>query len=163
AARAVRRHAAAGLAGPHARPALRRAADGRAVRRAGRDDPRRPARRAGAHLDGAGPQRPVRHPQRAGGGSARRPGGAARQPAGPVTVGRGLAGEGRTGWFWGGVATTARRALVGFAVATLIGLLVGFAVARFAVLRAAVGSMVTGLQTMPSIAWFPLAIVLFGL
>ena len=29
------------------------------------------------------------------------------------------------------------------------------------VLRAGVGSMITGLQTMPSIAWFPLAIVLF--
>ena len=31
------------------------------------------------------------------------------------------------------------------------------------VLRAAFGSMITGLQTMPSIAWFPLAIVLFQL
>jgi NitT/TauT family transport system permease protein len=31
------------------------------------------------------------------------------------------------------------------------------------VLRAAIGSMITGLQTMPTIAWFPLAILLFGL
>ena len=30
-------------------------------------------------------------------------------------------------------------------------------------LRAAVGSLLTGLQTMPSIAWFPFAIILFGL
>ena len=30
-------------------------------------------------------------------------------------------------------------------------------------LRAAVGSLITGLQTMPSIAWFPLAILLFQL
>ena len=30
-------------------------------------------------------------------------------------------------------------------------------------LRAAVGSLITGLQTMPSIAWFPLAILLFKL
>ena len=29
--------------------------------------------------------------------------------------------------------------------------------------RTAIGSMITGLQTMPSIAWFPLAILLFGL
>ena len=29
------------------------------------------------------------------------------------------------------------------------------------VLRAAIGSLITGLQTMPSIAWFPLAILLF--
>ncbi len=27
----------------------------------------------------------------------------------------------------------------------------------------AIGSLITGLQTMPSIAWFPLAILLFGL
>ena len=35
--------------------------------------------------------------------------------------------------------------------------------ARVEVLRAAIGSMITGLQTMPSIAWFPLAILLFQL
>ena len=32
---------------------------------------------------------------------------------------------------------------------------------RSAVLRTAIGSLITGLQTMPSIAWFPLAILLF--
>lgn len=66
-----------------------------------------------------------------------------------------------TGEFWSAVATTMQRALFGFAVAVSVGLALGFAVARFAVLRAAVGSLITGLQTMPSIAWFPLAIVLF--
>jgi NitT/TauT family transport system permease protein len=40
---------------------------------------------------------------------------------------------------------------------------VGAVVARNRVLRAAVGSLITGLQSMPSIAWFPLAILLFGL
>ena len=30
-------------------------------------------------------------------------------------------------------------------------------------LRPGVGSLITGLQTMPSIAWFPLAILFFGL
>ena len=39
----------------------------------------------------------------------------------------------------------------------------GLAVARKRVLRAAFGSMISGLQTMPTIAWFPLAILLFGL
>ncbi len=68
-----------------------------------------------------------------------------------------------TGDFWEAVATTLQRALVGFAVAVLIGSVVGVAVARIRVLRAAIGSMITGLQTMPSIAWFPLAILLFGL
>jgi NitT/TauT family transport system permease protein len=36
-------------------------------------------------------------------------------------------------------------------------------VVRSQVLRRAVGSLITGLQTMPSIAWFPLAIALFKL
>ena len=33
---------------------------------------------------------------------------------------------------------------------------------RIKPLRAAIGSLITGLQTMPSIAWFPFAIILFG-
>jgi NitT/TauT family transport system permease protein len=36
-------------------------------------------------------------------------------------------------------------------------------VSRSAILRSAIGSLITGLQTMPSIAWFPLSIVLFKL
>ncbi|MEU1840098.1 ABC transporter permease [Micromonospora chersina] len=64
---------------------------------------------------------------------------------------------------WEGLATTARRAAVGFAAAVAVGLLLGLAVARVKVLRAAIGSMITALQTMPSIAWFPLAILLFQL
>lgn len=59
--------------------------------------------------------------------------------------------------------TTLGRAAFGFALALALGLLVGLAVARKRVLRAAFGSMISGLQTMPTIAWFPLAILLFGL
>ncbi len=45
----------------------------------------------------------------------------------------------------------------------MIGSVIGLLVARIPPLRAAVGSIITGLQTMPSIAWFPFAIILFGL
>jgi NitT/TauT family transport system permease protein len=62
---------------------------------------------------------------------------------------------------WRAVSTTMRRAAAGFAVAVAIGAAIGLAVARARVLRTAVGSMITGLQTMPSIAWFPLALILF--
>jgi len=58
---------------------------------------------------------------------------------------------------------TVRRAAVGFALATVIGVAVGSVVSRMKPVRAAVGSLITGLQTMPSIAWFPLAILLFQL
>lgn len=62
-----------------------------------------------------------------------------------------------------GLATTMQRAAIGFTLALVIGVLVGVAVSQSRVLRAGVGSMITGLQTMPSIVWFPLAIVLFQL
>jgi NitT/TauT family transport system permease protein len=65
--------------------------------------------------------------------------------------------------FWSSMATTLTRAVIGFTLALTIGTIIGVAVARVRPLRLAVGSLITGLQTMPSIAWFPLAILLFGL
>jgi NitT/TauT family transport system permease protein len=58
---------------------------------------------------------------------------------------------------------TLQRAAVGFGLALVIGVVVGSLVARIRPLRAGVGSLITGVQTMPSIAWFPLAIMLFQL
>ena len=72
--------------------------------------------------------------------------------------------------FWKGLSqgplveatvNTLKRAVVGFALATAIGILIGALVSQVRVLRVAVGSLITGLQTMPSIAWFPLALLLF--
>lgn len=60
-------------------------------------------------------------------------------------------------------ATTLQRAAIGYGLAVAIGLLVGLVVSRSRVVRTAVGSLITGLQTMPTIAWFPLTILLFGL
>ena len=82
---------------------------------------------------------------------------------GPVAVGAELGDFVGTATFWEGVATTLRRGLTGFALAAASGFVIGITVARNRVLRAAIGSMITGLQTMPSIAWFPLAILLFQL
>jgi NitT/TauT family transport system permease protein len=64
---------------------------------------------------------------------------------------------------WQALGITLRRAVLGYALALVIGSVVGVLVARIPPLRAAVGSIITGLQTMPSIAWFPFAIILFGL
>ena len=62
---------------------------------------------------------------------------------------------------WQAVGVTMTRGVVGFAIAAVLGLVLGVLVSRSRVLRAAIGSLITGLQTMPSIAWFPLAILLF--
>ena len=64
---------------------------------------------------------------------------------------------------WDAAIVTLKRGLLGFAVAVVIGGIVGISVARVRVLRDAIGSMVTGLQTMPSVAWLPLAVILFKL
>jgi NitT/TauT family transport system permease protein len=58
---------------------------------------------------------------------------------------------------------TLQRAATGFGLALLIGSVLGLAIVRSRLLRTAVASLITGLQTMPSIAWFPLAILIFGL
>jgi NitT/TauT family transport system permease protein len=81
---------------------------------------------------------------------------------GPAAVFGELGQMVQTERFWQAVATTLRRALTGFAFALVLGTAMGLLVARVRPLRLAIGSLITGLQTMPSIAWFPLAILLFG-
>jgi NitT/TauT family transport system permease protein len=82
---------------------------------------------------------------------------------GPATVLSNLWDQANHSLLWQAIGTTMRRAVIGFAMALVIGSAVGALVSRIKVLRAAVGSMITGLQTMPSIAWFPFAIIFFGL
>ena len=68
-----------------------------------------------------------------------------------------------TGLLWHAIGDTLERAVVGYAVALVIGSVVGLLVARVPPVRAAIGSLITGLQTLPSAAWIPFAIILFGL
>jgi NitT/TauT family transport system permease protein len=82
---------------------------------------------------------------------------------GPAATLANLGDQLRTALLWHAIATTAQRAVIGFGLAVIIGAVVGALVSRIAPLRAAVGSLITGLQTMPSIAWFPFAIILFGI
>jgi NitT/TauT family transport system permease protein len=82
---------------------------------------------------------------------------------GPAPVFQRLAGDLSRFDFYFGVGVTLRRALIGYAIAVALGSIVGILVARIAILRKAIGSAILGLQSMPSIAWFPLAILLFQL
>ncbi|MGF7239239.1 MAG: ABC transporter permease, partial [Frankia sp.] len=66
-----------------------------------------------------------------------------------------------TSEFWSSVGRTMKRAVIGYAVALAVGLVIGIAVARVRIVRTAIGSFIAALQTMPSIVWFPLAILLF--
>jgi NitT/TauT family transport system permease protein len=82
---------------------------------------------------------------------------------GPAATLSNLWDQAKGGQLWQAIDTTLERAVIGFGLAVLIGLVIGALVSRIPPLRAAVGSMITGLQTMPSIAWFPFAIILFGI
>jgi NitT/TauT family transport system permease protein len=82
---------------------------------------------------------------------------------GPGTVLPDLWGQLHHALLWQAIGITLRRAVLGYGLALVIGSVIGILVARIPLLRAAVGSIITGLQTMPSIVWFPVGIVLFGL
>jgi NitT/TauT family transport system permease protein len=81
---------------------------------------------------------------------------------GPGTTFSSLWSQMEHGLLWQAIATTMRRAVIGFGLALVIGAVAGALVSRIPPLRAATGSLITALQTMPSIAWFPFAIILFG-
>jgi NitT/TauT family transport system permease protein len=81
---------------------------------------------------------------------------------GPATVFANLWDQMQHAVLWQAISVTMHRAVIGFALSVLIGAVVGALVSRIKPLRAAVGSLITAMQTMPSIAWFPFAIILFG-
>jgi NitT/TauT family transport system permease protein len=81
---------------------------------------------------------------------------------GPATTLTDLWHQLHTAQLWSAFGTTLRRAVLGFAIALVLGTVVGALVSRIKPLRAAVGSLITALQTLPSIVWVPFAIILFG-
>lgn len=64
-----------------------------------------------------------------------------------------------------GVATlrSLRRLAAGYAISVSIGVPLGIAIARVALLRRTIKPVVMGLQALPSICWMPLALLWFGL
>jgi NitT/TauT family transport system permease protein len=81
---------------------------------------------------------------------------------GPAQVFPNLWSQLNHGQLWQAMGTTMRRAVIGFALALIVGTVVGLLVSRVRAVRAAVGSLITGLQTIPSVVWIPFAIILFG-
>ncbi|MFE0704877.1 ABC transporter permease [Streptomyces sp. NPDC058872] len=61
------------------------------------------------------------------------------------------------------VWTSVSRGLLGFLIALAIGTPLGLLVARVKVVRAAIGPVLAGLQSLPSVAWVPPAVLWLGL
>ncbi|MFI6645006.1 ABC transporter permease [Streptomyces sp. NPDC050504] len=61
------------------------------------------------------------------------------------------------------VWTSVSRGLLGFLLALAIGTPLGLLVARVPFVRAAIGPILSGLQSLPSVAWVPPAVIWLGL
>jgi NitT/TauT family transport system permease protein len=81
----------------------------------------------------------------------------------PAEVAEAAGSEWRSGRLQEAVLTSLERGLLGFAAALAIATPLGVLLARVPLLRRAFGPIVTGLQSLPSIAWVPLGILWFGL
>ncbi|AKG75123.1 ABC transporter permease [Salinicoccus halodurans] len=82
---------------------------------------------------------------------------------GGVTVFKTLIGGIFSGQILAATGVTLSRLLIGFFIAVVLGLTFGFLIARYKWVDDTLGFFVTALQSIPSIVWFPLAIVWFGL
>ncbi|MCK8434980.1 ABC transporter permease [Streptomyces sp. D2-8] len=73
----------------------------------------------------------------------------------------------RTAWLQGELLgyiwTSVSRGLLGFCLALVIGTPLGLIVARVKFIRAAIGPILSGLQSLPSVAWVPPAVIWLGL
>ena len=63
---------------------------------------------------------------------------------------------------WTAVGHSVEHAAVGFAASLAIGTPLGLLVGRFKPVRAGVGPILSGLQSLPSVAWVPPALMFFG-
>jgi NitT/TauT family transport system permease protein len=81
----------------------------------------------------------------------------------PYEVGEDLVYMAADGSLFFGIATSIMRLAVGLGIAIVGGVVLGIFMARVETVNQTIGSLVLGLQSIPSIAWVPLAILWFGL
>lgn len=81
----------------------------------------------------------------------------------PISVGETLLNGFLDGTFLIGIVVSMARVIAGYFISLAIGLPLGLLLGRVRALDETVGSVLTGLQTLPSICWLPLALLWFGL
>lgn len=81
----------------------------------------------------------------------------------PAAVGDTLMERLRDGTLMDGIRVSVTRLLVGYAISLAIGLPLGLLAGSVRWIEATAGSLLLGLQTLPSICWLPLALLWFGL
>jgi len=81
----------------------------------------------------------------------------------PLIVVRRLWELGADGFLWPSIRTTLLRMGVGFGLSALIGLVFGLMMGMNRTVGEALRSLFLGLQTLPSAAWVPISLLIFGL
>jgi NitT/TauT family transport system permease protein len=81
----------------------------------------------------------------------------------PADVGLALREQISSGRLFSDMATSLSRGGLGFLLAVAIGTPLGLLVARVSIVRRAIGPFISGLQSLPSVAWVPAAIIFFGI
>jgi NitT/TauT family transport system permease protein len=67
------------------------------------------------------------------------------------------------GKLWEFLWVSLHRAVIGFLIALAVATPLGLVLAKVTIIRAAIGPLVSGLQSLPSVAWVPAAVIWFGL
>jgi NitT/TauT family transport system permease protein len=62
-----------------------------------------------------------------------------------------------------GIAVTMYRLIIGFSISIIIGIVIGLTMVKFSGFGKTMSSFAVGLQSFPSVAWVPFAILLIGL
>ena len=81
----------------------------------------------------------------------------------PSAVGQELVDRWNAGDLLSIIWTSVSHGLLGFVAALIIGTPLGLIVARVPLIRAAIGPILSGLQSLPSVAWVPAAVIWLGL
>jgi NitT/TauT family transport system permease protein len=82
---------------------------------------------------------------------------------GPLEVLQALILGCKSGSFLQAVLASLGRLTIGYAISLVLGLSLGLLIGRVSLLKETIGSLVLGLQALPSVCWLPLAILWFGL
>jgi NitT/TauT family transport system permease protein len=81
----------------------------------------------------------------------------------PLDVWNSLYNQWLEGTILGTIWTSLSRGALGFLASVVIGTPLGLVVAKVKPVRAAIGPILSGLQSIPSVAWVPAAVIWFGL
>ncbi|HLI71573.1 MAG TPA: ABC transporter permease [Ktedonobacteraceae bacterium] len=82
---------------------------------------------------------------------------------GPLDVASNLVQGIGSGLYLRAALASLERLAIGYCISLCIGIILGSLIGRVRILEETVGSLILGLQALPSVCWLPLAILWFGL